>query len=596
MTKPKVVNTARSFQISNIVFNNKIKTEDNNSIRYLNSNEHIRQDTELSINIAGSNINNFTNIDFTTSKNFANNNFAASNNFTSNNFTNSDFINNDITSNDFANNNFTKLQNFNTKSDFNAKLNTITRTVFVFLIALFLTANTDVFARTITVTNSNDAGSGSLRDAINNAKAGNRIEFAPNVNSVILTSGEILITQDLTICGKKETANVIISGNKNSRIFSLLVGTLNISNLTLANGKANDGGAVYVLNNSNLFAANCIFESNFADNHDKSANGGAVEVVNGTFSADNCIFNDNHAISNAGSANGGAVNVVRGHFTAKNCIFSNNSAISNASSAGGGAVNVRSNTEFIAINTIFIHNSATVGNDDIAGGFGGAIRVAFNGNGYLFHCTLDENQATTSGGGMQTGGKLYSYNCIYTKNAAHMNSQIAGKISNAGDWNLIEGVNDVTRGNIFGNNQYITNKKISHIKPLPFARSAKKLSIIDIPITEHINMPTDIINAIARDKLGQMRHKHEFVSYGAIESPAFFDLTVNKSLGGSTDITTKQLAAGSEVTVRAIPAKGYKFKHWECSDTSAIVSKSSVYAFTINSDTSLRAVFARARS
>src|SRR5437867_1044660 len=56
--------------------------------------------------------------------------------------------------------------------------------------ALLLNA-TDMPAATVTVTNGNDSGAGSLRQAIIGASPGDTINFAPSVTTVTLTSDEL---------------------------------------------------------------------------------------------------------------------------------------------------------------------------------------------------------------------------------------------------------------------------------------------------------------------------------------------------------------------------------------------------------------------
>src|ERR1700678_355853 len=53
------------------------------------------------------------------------------------------------------------------------------------------------------VTNLNDSGSGSLRQTIASASAGDTIEFASNLSggTLALTSGQLLISESLTITG-----------------------------------------------------------------------------------------------------------------------------------------------------------------------------------------------------------------------------------------------------------------------------------------------------------------------------------------------------------------------------------------------------------
>jgi hypothetical protein len=54
---------------------------------------------------------------------------------------------------------------------------------------------------TITVTNTNDSGPGSLRSAIASAAAGDTIQFASSLASqtITLTSGQLVINKNLTI-------------------------------------------------------------------------------------------------------------------------------------------------------------------------------------------------------------------------------------------------------------------------------------------------------------------------------------------------------------------------------------------------------------
>src|SRR5438046_2109211 len=69
------------------------------------------------------------------------------------------------------------------------------------VITAVLLSATDAPAGTITVTNGNDTGLGSLRRAINFASPGDTINFGPSVTAVNLSSGELLINKNLTITG-----------------------------------------------------------------------------------------------------------------------------------------------------------------------------------------------------------------------------------------------------------------------------------------------------------------------------------------------------------------------------------------------------------
>src|ERR1043166_6421323 len=63
-------------------------------------------------------------------------------------------------------------------------------------------------ATTITVTNGNDSGSGSLRQALADAQDGDTINFEPSVNTVTLTTAELVITKSVTISASPQSVTV----------------------------------------------------------------------------------------------------------------------------------------------------------------------------------------------------------------------------------------------------------------------------------------------------------------------------------------------------------------------------------------------------
>jgi len=79
---------------------------------------------------------------------------------------------------------------------------------------------------TITVTNTNDNGAGSLRQALVDANNGDTIDFDPSLNgqTITLTTGELLINKNFTINGPG--ANLLtVNGNASSRVFHVGSGT-----------------------------------------------------------------------------------------------------------------------------------------------------------------------------------------------------------------------------------------------------------------------------------------------------------------------------------------------------------------------------------
>src|ERR1700683_2749022 len=111
-------------------------------------------------------------------------------------------------------------------------------------------------AATQTVTNCNDSGAGSLRQAVLNAAAGDTITFAlsPACSTIILTSGDIIISENLTIVAPGASV-LAVSGNEESNVFVIASGTVAISGLEIENGDIpgnvnSVGGGIY--NNGTL--------------------------------------------------------------------------------------------------------------------------------------------------------------------------------------------------------------------------------------------------------------------------------------------------------------------------------------------------------
>src|SRR5439155_12011988 len=109
-------------------------------------------------------------------------------------------------------------------------------------VLLWLAITAPAQAATLTVTNLNDNGAGSLRQAISIAASGDAINFSV-VGTIPLTNGELLIATDLGIVGPGP-ANLAISGRGLTRIFEVATNVVaSISCLTITGGSAGDGNA-----------------------------------------------------------------------------------------------------------------------------------------------------------------------------------------------------------------------------------------------------------------------------------------------------------------------------------------------------------------
>jgi hypothetical protein len=225
-------------------------------------------------------------------------------------------------------------------------------------------------ASTLTVVNLNDSGAGSLRQLIANANSGDTIVFSNGLaGTLTLTSGELLITNNLIINGPG--ANVLtISGNNTNRVFQFGSNAYTLSGVTIAHGKTGGvGGGIYQL-----------------------APGGGTP---GRFLVDSCI------ISNNTGSDGGGIYESYTSLILTNCLI-----ISNTATSTGGGVFHASGTLVLAGSTV-CSNTAMWG-----GGF------SLGGSDYFVNSTIAGNQASLLGGGLYKGSLLGMTNCTVAANTA----------------------------------------------------------------------------------------------------------------------------------------------------------------------------------
>jgi CSLREA domain-containing protein len=187
-------------------------------------------------------------------------------------------------------------------------------------------------ATTRTVTSLGDSGVGTLRDAVQASDNGDTINFSVT-GTISLTSGQLLLTKNMTITGPGANLLEVTRGSANdARIFELDSGNVSISGLALTNGFAggglfnSDGGAI-ILFGGNLTISNCLISGNTAQ-----FQGGAIAVINGNLTVSNCTFSGNATSDIVGS--GGAIFYESsGALTITNSTFSGNTSTNE-----GGAI------------------------------------------------------------------------------------------------------------------------------------------------------------------------------------------------------------------------------------------------------------------
>jgi hypothetical protein len=259
-------------------------------------------------------------------------------------------------------------------------------------------------ANIIVVTNTNDSGPGSLRNALAVAHNGDTIDATGVSGTILLTSGALqfnsFTNNNVRIIGPG-AGNLAVNGNATSSVFENFASDVTISGFTITNGKGvgiiNHGGLTLSMSSVVRNAGVGIY--NFAQPliHTPAS----LTITNCTVSG-----NSGGGISNNGSAfgtgGGGA------ELTVSNCTISGNSA-----SNGGGIYNATSGSLAIAA----VSNSTLSGNS--AAGDGGAIynnaaHVVFShfvvASVSVSNCTISGNSAAGHGGGIyniNAGGSAF---------------------------------------------------------------------------------------------------------------------------------------------------------------------------------------------
>jgi predicted outer membrane repeat protein len=150
-------------------------------------------------------------------------------------------------------------------------------------------------AATWIVTNTNNSGTGSLRQAVLNASSGDIITFSPAVAGHTITlTPEITLDKDLTIDGSGLDHQVAIIGGGSVRVFYVdSSATVSMDRLYLGNSHATSGGIIY--NDGDLTVTNSTFAGGEASGH-----GGAI-FNSGTLTIYSCTFTGNIAGDNGGA-------------------------------------------------------------------------------------------------------------------------------------------------------------------------------------------------------------------------------------------------------------------------------------------------------
>ena len=301
-------------------------------------------------------------------------------------------------------------------------------------------------AVTFTVSNTNDSGAGSLRQAITNANnngAGeDTITFAPGIGSMggegIQLQSPLPDLSSVSIEGPGAERLTLTPGRRDDktfyqfRIFTVGAGaTVSIEGLTMAGGNepTGNGGAVFNPAAGTLKITNSTVSGNLLD----GGNGGGV-YNEGTLTVEDSAVCNNRVVNGASgggiyNAGGGTLAITdstvcdntvshsgggvynEGTLTVEGSTFSGNQTDDPSLPNAGGAI--------FSSGTLTVTNTTLSGNTVLTDGVGGIIRN--EGEALVEGATITGNRPTR-GGGISNGGTLALGNSIVARNN-HMEEQ-----------------------------------------------------------------------------------------------------------------------------------------------------------------------------
>ncbi|MFL5330834.1 MAG: choice-of-anchor Q domain-containing protein [Gemmataceae bacterium] len=273
-------------------------------------------------------------------------------------------------------------------------------------------------------------------------------------NGTPIVLGSVMnITDPVAITGPG-AAKAIFDGNNAIQIFNINLpsaGTASLSDMTLQKGKAANGGAIQMTDDSvtlthvtitgssattnggaiALTTGSLVLNSSTLKNNTAAAAGGAVAASStATVDVKNSTFESN----TASSANGGGIFISAGTLTIDPSIFKNNRGLNGGAIAGGTGTNISIDQTYITGNVGTGTNGAVLllgsGSLTITNSTLSANTAAANGGAITFvtavatitNTTVANNRSTTGAGISMTGAGNLTIN----------NSTIVGNVGTAG--------------------------------------------------------------------------------------------------------------------------------------------------------------------
>jgi hypothetical protein len=279
------------------------------------------------------------------------------------------------------------------------------------------------------VTNTNDTGPGSLRNALANAvPAGDTIEIPSDLGTYSLTSGQLVANTDNLVLQREPGApSPTIQSTGNFRVLCVNgANEVTVDGLVIQNGRAapgaggncadSQGGGIHAEAGSILNVRNSVIQGNSAA--PAQGGGGGIFAAGDLFVSDSIVRqNTTTAGLTVGTNNGGGGIRWTGSgfpsFTITDSAISENTATVGGNGSGGGGV--------YSANPPDVTNVTFSGNQHLAGaptgGGGGGLFVQTGVPGSIVHATFFGNHSDRVGGAL-SGAQTTLENTLFHANTA----------------------------------------------------------------------------------------------------------------------------------------------------------------------------------
>jgi hypothetical protein len=391
-----------------------------------------------------------------------------------------------------------------------------------------------VDAATIPVTNLNDAGAGSLRQAIvdaNGAAGTDTIIFQEGLTGTItLTMGQLAITDSVDI--EDPGAVITVSGNNASRVFYIYSTAaeidVSISGLTITAGSATIGAGIANLNE------NLTLDGVTITNNTATADGGGL-WASGNSELSSLVMDLTIRTSmisgNTAGLSGGGISIgdTGGLLLIQNTVISGNTA---TNGAGGGVF------FYAPDNNTTIEDSTISGNTSQTGGGGIFLYFADVGTHTIRQTTISGNTTGSGGGGA-------FFDSAFANPVVLENSTISGNTVTACDGG----------GVFFG---YTTASSVRHTTVASNSATGTgggMVANIGAVTVDHTIVADNTVGGVGDDLGTPLSPSGSFaVSFSLIEAPGTADITDNGGNAPNVDPQLGALANNGGPTLTHLPA------------------------------------------